>query len=94
MGTNFGGATAFPGTGVWRDDERGGELLFEDTVVVFSYVGEADLEGPAGEALFDFAMRLGKETNQGEVGIYVDGEYFGFNNFDRDEQDGREEATS
>lgn len=34
----FRGATAFPpGRGVWRDDEREGQLLFEQIVLVTSY---------------------------------------------------------
>ena len=82
MGTSFGGATAFPPSrGVWRDDERGGKLVFEDTVLVFSYVAEQDLSGHAGEALLDFVTRLGREANQGEVGVFVDGAYFGFQSF-------------
>lgn len=86
VGLAFGGGTAFPpGRGVWRNDETG-ELLFEDTVVVNSYVSEADLEGGGGQALYDFAMRLGSEGNQGEVGIFVDGEYFGFRDFESYEQ--------
>ncbi len=35
FGTFFGGATAFPkGKGVWRDDRRGGLLIYDDTIVV------------------------------------------------------------
>src|SRR6184192_3831089 len=44
LGRLFRGATAYPrGRGVWRDDARGGTLLREEPVIVFSYVAEADL---------------------------------------------------
>ena len=39
MGKLFRGSTAFPpGRGVWRDDEAGGTMLKEQTVMVVSYV--------------------------------------------------------
>lgn len=41
----------------------------------------------AAHALHQFLMRLGRETNQGEVGIFVDGKYRGFTNFDSDEKE-------
>src|SRR5262245_9171095 len=44
LGRLFRGATAYPrGKGVWRDDQRGGTLLTEEPVIVFSYVASADL---------------------------------------------------
>jgi hypothetical protein len=92
VGRHFGGATAFPpGRGVWRDDETG-ELLFEDTVIVLCYAAEDDLAGDARQALYDFLMWLGAEGNQGEVGLYVNGDYFGFDDFGADEIDGKEAA--
>src|ERR1700730_17631111 len=46
LGTQFGGATAFPPSrGVWRDDS--GHLVYDNTVIVFSYVAESDLTGEA-----------------------------------------------
>jgi hypothetical protein len=81
MGKLFGGATAFPpARGVWYDDERD-HLVYDNTVIVFSYVVEADLRGDAGRALHDLLMRMGREAKQGEVGIFVDGTYFGFREF-------------
>lgn len=83
MGEQFGGATAFPPSrGVWRDDERGRKLVYDDTVVVFSYAADRDLTGEGGEALLRFAKRLGREARQGEVGVYVDGTYFGIRDFE------------
>src|SRR3972149_1140413 len=38
LGTTFHGATAFPkARGVWRDDERGGRLVFDEPVIVQCY---------------------------------------------------------
>ncbi|MGE5193660.1 MAG: hypothetical protein ACM3U2_14285, partial [Deltaproteobacteria bacterium] len=38
LGTLFGGATAYPqGKGVWRDDARGGRLVFDEPVVIQCY---------------------------------------------------------
>ena len=83
MGEQFGGATAFPRSrGVWRDDERGGTLIYDDTVIVFSYVAEDDLTGEGGDALMQFIRRLGREGRQGEVGIYVNDRYFGIQDFE------------
>jgi hypothetical protein len=92
LGEHFMGATAFPpGRGVWKDDDTG-ELLFEDTVVVISYAAKDLLGGGGREALLNFLMRLGAEGKQGEVGVYIDGEYFGFQDF-KTSKPGREEAT-
>jgi hypothetical protein len=49
LGRLFRGATAYPrGKGIWRDDERGGALLKEEPVIVFSY--------PAAEAVTQEAL--------------------------------------
>ena len=83
FGNLFRGATAFPpGRGVWRDDQRGGGLVYDDTQMVTSYV--------TGEALGDHEVlkrlrllcRMGREADQGEVGIVIDGTYFGIIDYD------------
>lgn len=79
FGRLFRGATAFPpGRGVWRDDERGGELVYDDTQMVTSYVpsGAFDDEETV-KRLKEFLFRMGREANQGEIGIVIDGTYFG-----------------
>src|SRR5437870_11844693 len=44
LGRLFRGATAYPrGRGVWRDDARGGTLLTEEPVIIFSYVADGAL---------------------------------------------------
>jgi len=75
FGRLFGGATAFPqGRGVWRDDARGGELIFDAPVIVRCYTAEPALEENAGE-LRSFLVRLGKEGRQGAVGLVIDRDY-------------------
>lgn len=75
LGKCFGGATAFPqGRGVWRDDEQGGKLIYDDPVVIQCYTNEASLEQHATE-LRDFLVRMGTETHQGAVGFVIDRDY-------------------
>jgi hypothetical protein len=72
FGRLFGGATAFPqGRGVWRDDARGGQLIFDAPVIVQCYTSESDLEENAGD-LRRFLVRLGKDGRQGAVGFVID----------------------
>lgn len=83
LGTLFGGATAFPpARGVWRDDDNDGALVYDDTVVVFSYVAGEGLSESDEDAVLQFAKRLGRDGNQGEVGVFIDGTYYGFQDFD------------
>jgi hypothetical protein len=45
FGRVFGGATAYPkAKGIWRDDERGGVLIRDESVVVHCYTTPDDLE--------------------------------------------------
>jgi hypothetical protein len=72
LGTLFGGATALPqGRGVWRDDERGGELVVEDVSIIFCWVHTADLSAAAVQELRRFLHRLGRETRQGAVTFWM-----------------------
>lgn len=83
LGRLFKGATAYPrGMGVWRNDRAGGILVFDDTTIVFSYVAQADLTPESLEVLRAFLHRLGREANQGEVGMVLDGCYIGISVFD------------
>jgi hypothetical protein len=79
FGQLFRGATAFPpGRGVWRDDSRGGELVYDETQMVTSYVPEGAFEDPeVATRLGEFLRRMGRDANQGEIGIVIDGTYFG-----------------
>ena len=83
MGMLFRGATAFPpGRGVWRDDERGGKLLKEQTVMVVSYVDRRLLTVARLRSLRQFLHRFGRETQQGEVGVVIDSKYYGISRYD------------
>lgn len=79
FGRLFRGATAFPpGRGVWRDDERGGALVYDETQMVTSFVLSAvfdDME--VVKRLKEFLWRMGRDANQGEIGIVIDGTYGG-----------------
>ena len=79
FGRLFRGATAFPpGRGVWRDDDNGGELVYDDTQMVTSWVARDILTDPAVlNDLKNFLWKMGRQANQGEIGIVIDGTYFG-----------------
>lgn len=75
LGQLFGGATAFPqGRGVWRDDARGGVLVYDEPVVIQCYTND-DLLQRQATALRDFLVRMGTETRQGAVGYVIDRDY-------------------
>jgi hypothetical protein len=82
LGGLFRGATAYPrGRGVWRDDERGGTLLQDEPVIIFSYVAEADLTTNALLGLYRTLSRMGRQANQGEIGVVIDGKYYGITEY-------------
>ena len=82
LGRLFRGATAFPpGKGVWRDDAKGGALLREITVMVVSYVPKDEIRKRLSD-LRAFLHRFGREANQGEVGLIIDGNYYGISAYD------------
>jgi hypothetical protein len=83
LGALFRGATAFPpGRGVWRDDERGGTLVFDDTVLVISYAEPGLFTEGAFASLRALLHRLGRSARQGEVGIVVGTQYHGITSYD------------
>jgi hypothetical protein len=76
LGNSMGGATAFPrGLGVWRDDARGGKLVWDKPVLIQCYTSEKALEQHA-QALRDFLTEMGAETQQGAVGFVIDRDYY------------------
>ena len=83
FGALFGGATAYPkARGVWRDDERGGALVRDEPVVVHCYTTPGEIEDSRNlEQLARFCRRLGRETNQGEIGLVIGDEYFAIRDF-------------
>jgi hypothetical protein len=56
--------------------------VFDDTTIVFSYVAPQDLTPGTLAELREFLHRLGRETNQGEIGLVLDGHYIGITGFD------------
>ena len=83
FGRVFGGATAYPrAKGVWRDDERQGALVFDEPVVIHCYTTPTDIEDDRHLAeLGAFCRRMGRETNQGEVGLIIADEYIAIRDF-------------
>ncbi len=83
FGRVFGGATAYPkAKGVWRDDEAGGALVEDEPVVIHCYTTPQAIEAADNlAALGEFCRMMGRETNQGEVGLVIGDEYFAIQDF-------------
>lgn len=86
LGQLYGGATAFPrARGVWRDDERGGVLVKDEPVVLHCYTTPADITDPDRlSRLGSFCRRMGREAQQGEVGLVIGDEYLAFRDFSKE----------
>lgn len=83
LGALFRRATAYPrARGVWRDDVRGGILRYEQPTIVTCYADPKAMTSAAQSRLRTFLHRLGRETNQGEVGIVIGDPYYGITDFD------------
>lgn len=75
-----GGATVMPPvTGAWLNADTG-QLILEEPVIVYSYV-DPNLFIERHLQLLDFVRRLGKETNQGAVGVEYGGTFFTVEDF-------------
>lgn len=84
LGRLFRGATAYPrARGVWRDDDRGGELRYEEPTIVTCYADPRAMTEDARSQLRAFLHRLGREANQGEVGIVIGSQYYGITQYDK-----------
>lgn len=84
FGRLFRGATAYPrARGVWRDDERHGELQYEEPTIVTCYADPRAMTIEARWQLRAFLHKLGREANQGEVGIVIGSKYYGITKYDR-----------
>lgn len=83
FGSIFGGATAYPkARGVWRDDERG-NLVFDSPVVLHCYVTPEAIEDEDNlRSLTSFCRRMGRETQQGEIGLVIADEYLAIRDFE------------
>ena len=83
LGAVFGGATAYPkARGVWRDDERDGVLIFDEPVVLHCYTTPEAIQDAGNLArLAAFCRRMGREANQGEIGLVIADEYFAIRDY-------------
>ena len=83
LGAVFGGATAYPkAKGIWRDEERGGHLVRDEPVVIHCYTTPDRVEDEGALAqLGSFCRRMGREADQGEIGLVVGDEYFAIRDF-------------
>lgn len=88
FGATFGGGTAYPkARGVWRDDERGEKLVFDEPVVVHCYTTPEAIEDAGNLArLGSFCRRMGRNTNQGEIGLVIADEYFAIRDYEEAER--------
>ncbi len=76
LGNTLRGATAFPrGWGVWRNDARGGRLVWDRPVLIQCFTNEEALRQQSGP-IQEFLIRLGTDTNQGAVGFVIDRSYY------------------
>jgi hypothetical protein len=84
FGRTFGGATAYPrARGIWRDDDLGGALVKDEPVMIHCYTTPEEIEDSDNLVeLAGFCRRLGREANQGEVGLVVGDEYFAIRDFE------------
>ena len=72
LSEEFGGATVMaPAEGAWCNPANG-EVVREKVHLVHSY-GNPDVSLACFESIADFMHRLGRLTNQGEIGIVVAG---------------------
>lgn len=63
-------------------NERGGSLVKDEPVVIHCYTTPDDIQDSSNLAeLGGFCGKMGREANQGEVGLVVGDEYFAIRNF-------------
>jgi hypothetical protein len=60
---------------------RGGILVTDEPVIVFCYVPDAALTVDALAELYNTLSRMGREGRQGEVGVVIDGKYYGITDY-------------
>jgi len=75
LGTCFGGGTAFPkAKGVWRDDEREGELVYDEPVIMQCYTSLDAIEEHQ-DTFAEFLQEMGIAMRQGAVAYVIDQEF-------------------
>ena len=84
MSRLFGGATVVEGFGGWLDDERGGHIKEEGISAAFSFFRADDWHEENVLELRKFLHRMGREAEQGEIGVYLNGKYRPIQRFDNE----------
>jgi hypothetical protein len=80
-----GGVTMLPpAEGGWYDQEND-TIVWESPILVYTYV-KPDLFEKHLPELRQFLHRLGRETNQGEVALEFDGDFYRINKYDAPEE--------
>ncbi|MBM4071101.1 MAG: hypothetical protein FJ271_19465 [Planctomycetes bacterium] len=82
MLTRIGGGTTTlpPADGTW--EKPNGETLWEQTRLVYCFIFADRFEANI-KSLRNFLHRFGRETNQGEVAVEFDGEFYRIRTFDQ-----------
>jgi hypothetical protein len=83
FGATYGGGTAMArAEGIWRDDERDGNLVRDFPILLHCYMtDEQATDKKLLAKLSAFCRKLGKEMNQGEVAIVIDDVFHTFSGF-------------
>jgi hypothetical protein len=55
--------------------------LTEEPVIVFSYAAEEAMTIDALTELYHTLSRMGREAKQGEIGVVIDGKYYGITHY-------------
>jgi hypothetical protein len=76
-----GGVTIMPPTeGGWLDEQHG-RIIWEHPVIVYTYI-KPDQFVQTLPRLREFLHRMGRETNQGEIAVEFDGQFYRITRYD------------
>lgn len=76
-----GGVTIMPPTeGGWLDEENN-RIIWEHPIMVYTYIKPDQFEQYLPE-LREFLHRMGRETNQGEIAMEFDGQFYRITKYD------------
>ena len=56
-------------------------LITEEPVIAFSYIAAEALTTKSLQELYTTLSRMGRATNQGEIGLVLDGRYYGITTY-------------
>jgi len=78
----FGGATSVNAYGGWLDEEMGGQVKEEDVSLVAAFFSQSDLTDKAFLALRAFLHGMGRDAQQGEIGVRLNKKFIRIREFD------------